>query len=289
MKSNIFNRNIAEGGCHVFETITTSFRSQWHSHPEHELVFINKGEGCLKYGNTYCDYKAGTLFLLGPWIPHEFIEKSKDHHSFSCIFTANLLSLNSFRCNSSQRILRLMKDTLNGAVFELPTIDQRELSHKIFTIHENEGVLQAIQIFLLLEFLSGPTIGYLPLSNIEEQLSNAVFYKRYEVFQDILYYINSNISQKITLDDLTERFYISKSTLARLFSTILQTNLTYYIQQQRLFYACRLLATTDDSITSIGEQVGFTSISSFNRYFLRFKNMSPREYRNQSKKPLDHH
>ena len=39
------------------------------------------------------------------------------------------------------------------------------------------------------------------------------------------------------------------------------------------------LATSDQSITDISEEVGFNTQSSFNRSFLKIKGISPREYR----------
>jgi len=52
-----------------------------------------------------------------------------------------------------------------------------------------------------------------------------------------------------------------------------------YLNTVRINKACYLLRSTENSILNISEDVGFHSISSFNRYFSRMIGMSPREYR----------
>lgn len=117
MKTNIFSREVPIGSCMFFETRTHSFKSQWHSHPEYELVFIKEGHGILKYGSAVIEYTPQDLFLFAPWIPHEFIEKSQSHHSISSIFHAEILSLPSFHCSMSTQINKILELSLNGIKF----------------------------------------------------------------------------------------------------------------------------------------------------------------------------
>lgn len=43
IKSDVFDRDVPRSGCLAFQTITDSFRSHWHSHPDYEIVYIQKG------------------------------------------------------------------------------------------------------------------------------------------------------------------------------------------------------------------------------------------------------
>lgn len=273
MRANIFNREILSGSCLVFETQTNSFKSQWHSHPEYELVFINNGNGILQYGSTSSPYKAGDLFLFGPWIPHEFIEKSHSHHSISCIFHAELLSLSSFKCEMSDRISRLLDESLNGIRFQ----NSESSNHFFNKILQKKGLKQAIELLLYIDDLIDLD-NKNSISDLKSSKHNLSL-KKYSMLQNILKYINDNIEEEINIEKLTNRFFVSRSSLARLFGDVLQVGVSQYITQQRLFYACRLLATTDLPITKICSKVGFGSLSSFNRSFQKYKSMSPREYR----------
>ena len=54
-----------------------------------------------------------------------------------------------------------------------------------------------------------------------------------------------------------------------------------FVNNTRITKACMMLRTTEDSILNISENVGFRSVSSFNRYFIKKMQMSPRDYRKQ--------
>ena len=57
-------------------------------------------------------------------------------------------------------------------------------------------------------------------------------------------------------------------------------SLSEYVSSIRAKYAAEQLLSTDDSITNIALNSGFSSQSTFNRTFLKIYGMSPREYRN---------
>ena len=55
-----------------------------------------------------------------------------------------------------------------------------------------------------------------------------------------------------------------------------------YIGTLRISDACRLLTSEDMSITEVAFNAGFNSTRSFNRLFLKYIGMTPRQYkRNQ--------
>ncbi|MCI6995217.1 MAG: AraC family transcriptional regulator [Eubacterium sp.] len=54
-----------------------------------------------------------------------------------------------------------------------------------------------------------------------------------------------------------------------------------YLNQKRVAKAEELLITTDQSVTEIAMNSGFSSISSFNRTFKSLKGCSPTVYRNK--------
>ena len=60
-----------------------------------------------------------------------------------------------------------------------------------------------------------------------------------------------------------------------------------YLNNTRVSKACGLLRSTEESILNISEMVGFRSVSSLNRYFLKIMRMSPRDYRKQMRLSAD--
>ena len=51
----------------------------------------------------------------------------------------------------------------------------------------------------------------------------------------------------------------------------------------RINKSCDLLGETDKKISEISEEVGFGSIRTFNRAFMEIMNLTPLEYRTQTK------
>lgn len=92
--------------------------------------------------------------------------------------------------------------------------------------------------------------------------------------------IHQNLAnQNLTPDDLCRLIGTSRSKLYRLFEPF--GGVAHYIQRQRLREGRALLGRSGDalSVGRIGEQVGFSDLSSFSRAFRREFGMSPSDVR----------
>ena len=87
--------------------------------------------------------------------------------------------------------------------------------------------------------------------------------------------------QQFTIEYLAELCHWSPTHFRRVFHDIMGTSLLDYVNNTRILKSCILLRSTEHSILDISEMVGFHSVSSFNRYFIKLMQMSPREYRKQ--------
>ena len=93
-------------------------------------------------------------------------------------------------------------------------------------------------------------------------------------------YIHQNYMQQFSIEELADLCHISVTHFRRMFHDIMGTSPLDFINSTRIEKACTLLKSTEKSILSISEQVGYHSISSFNRYFIKVMGISPRAYRN---------
>ena len=76
------------------------FTDYWHYHPEIEITYVVKGEGLAFIGNKIVEFKAGQAFLIGPYLPHNFVasdeeEMIMDRECWGLQFTQEWL--NSFK------------------------------------------------------------------------------------------------------------------------------------------------------------------------------------------------
>lgn len=99
----------------------------------------------------------------------------------------------------------------------------------------------------------------------------------------ILAYINEHYREDLSLDDLANRFFISKYHLSREFNRIVGTSVYRYIVQKRLIMARQLMASGVPTST-VYQQCGFGDYSNFYRAFKGEYQMSPREYLDSLKK-----
>ena len=104
------------------------------------------------------------------------------------------------------------------------------------------------------------------------------------VIAPALDYIEENYAQQFTIEHLADLCHWSPTHFRRVFHEIMGTSPLDFVNNTRITKACNLLRSTEDSVLNISETVGFRSISSFNRHFIKIMQMSPREYRKQIQK-----
>ncbi len=97
--------------------------------------------------------------------------------------------------------------------------------------------------------------------------------------QNILAYIDNNFTHDLSLSTLSSIACLSAFHLSRLFSSIVGQSITEYIQIKRIDYAKELLTTTELSVTSISSEVGFNTLSNFNKTFKHIVGNSPIAYK----------
>lgn len=104
--------------------------------------------------------------------------------------------------------------------------------------------------------------------------------KKQDLFK-IKDYLDKNFTQKITLDDISDKFSINKFYLTRLFKEQFNVTINTYLLQLRITYAKRLLRFSDKSIEDIGIESGIGEAYYFSRVFKQVEGISPKDYRKE--------
>jgi len=95
-------------------------------------------------------------------------------------------------------------------------------------------------------------------------------------------YIDENFKSKITLSDMSELFYIHPIYLQKKFKKIFGVTPAEYIKKLRIQEAKKLLLTSNISVESIAEQLGFCNTSYFIKTFYTECNITPAKFRTNS-------
>lgn len=102
---------------------------------------------------------------------------------------------------------------------------------------------------------------------------------------DAIAYIETNYSEKITLEKLARKAYLSPRQFSRIFKKSTDRSPIDHLMYVRCLKAAELLKRTDRSITEISFACGFSDSNYFTRCFRKLLNQTPSQYRNASKRP----
>ncbi|MGI6078413.1 MAG: helix-turn-helix transcriptional regulator [Fastidiosipilaceae bacterium] len=89
----------------------------------------------------------------------------------------------------------------------------------------------------------------------------------------------SNLDQRITIEELAERYLINVTTLKDIFKTVYGNSIGAFVREQRMEKAAELLRISDDSVMMIAQRVGFKSQSKFTVAFKDVFGTLPTAYR----------
>lgn len=102
-------------------------------------------------------------------------------------------------------------------------------------------------------------------------------------------HIRSFYSQKITVPGLAALCGLSEPHFRRIFEEIIHLPPLDYIHHLRIRQACYLLVHTDRPVSEIAKEVGFSTLSSFNRQFLTVTGTSPRIWKTRNRNSVEYH
>jgi transcriptional regulator GlxA family with amidase domain len=95
-------------------------------------------------------------------------------------------------------------------------------------------------------------------------------------------HIIRNYAESIKIENLATLCHLSPAQFRRLFLSAMDTSPQSYLMSIRLNHADQLLQTTDMKIVDIAYQVGFTTLSSFNRAFMMTRQRKPKNSRGKT-------
>ena len=99
-----------------------------------------------------------------------------------------------------------------------------------------------------------------------------------ELLNEVLIYINENIYESLTIEEICHKFSISRSSLQTLFKNNLNMAPKQYISDLKLNKSKLLIKESVYTISEISSKLGFTSIHYFSRKFKQQYGITPTDY-----------
>ncbi|MBU3144276.1 AraC family transcriptional regulator [Clostridium sp. CF012] len=192
------------------------------------------------------------------WVNSRFLEK---YNTDDC----NLLASFELAVKLKFNMLRLNSETLYNIKRILSNLEDECKSSDF-----GSNILKKSLILQLLVFVNRLYMG---MGNNKE--TNDIEYD--ENIGAILDYINENIRDELSIDNLAIRFYMSKYYLMHEFKRQTGYTIHNYIIQKRLIMSNALI-NKGKSITEVCDECGFGDYSSFFRAFKKMFGSSPKKH-----------
>lgn len=249
----------------------------WHHHPEYELTYKINVSGKRIVGDSYEEFEAGDLVLIGPDLPHTWVTDKKERTE-PCDFVVIQFSgslFNSFAGLAEfENIKRLLQSCRHGLHFK----NSKQFKELILSLPGKTGVEKITGLINLLNQLSQQKGRKLASANYDISLA-----KNSEPrINKVCTYVEQNFAKPITINDAASIINISPSAFCKFFKRATGKTFSDYVNDLRVGYACYQLIETDKQISTIARSAGFESLTYFNRVFARKKHSTPREFRNEA-------
>lgn len=100
-----------------------------------------------------------------------------------------------------------------------------------------------------------------------------------ELICKILNYIDNNVNKKITIEELSSRFYYNRYYIMKLFKKEIGLSLFDYINNLRIYNSINLINTSNKLLIRIAIENGFYSLEYFSEIFKKIIGVSPSVYK----------
>ena len=245
---------------------------QCNAHLHYHLELL-----CLLGGETHayvdsCEYRleAGDIFLVFPNQIHRFESFEKENYLLFIINPDMMPEL----CRLFTNALPL-SNAVRGAARDPALLECLRAMAESQSMEDNpyrDVVLKG----QMLSFFGG-LLHRMDLTKPREGDSQSL--------KAVVRYCSQNFTKELSLEILERELHISKYYISHLFSHKLNMRFNDYVNSLRISDACCYLRHDSRSVTEISELVGFATLRTFNRAFIKQIGMTPSQYRKSNASP----
>ena len=259
---------------HYFE-YTKEYYFPGEMHDFWELVFMDKGEAIAVAEEESIPLKQGDLIFHKPNEWHNIVSNGKDAPNIAIVsFVCNSPVMKFFE-NRKMNITASQRWLIARMIEEAEKVFEKGIGDpyiKQMVKYENTpiGAEQLIKLYLtefLLSFLTSVTVD-----NPEIRKSH------HADFNNIVAYLENNISSKLTIEDICMVFNISPTTLKNLFRNNAKKGVMAYFIGLKMGYAKQYIRDGVYNFTQISQLLGYDTPNYFSYQFKKYFNMTPTEY-----------
>lgn len=245
-----------------FQVRKSNYVFPGESHDYYELTYIDHGKLDMTLdGKEYHLNKYDLIICY----PGQFHTQSTDDESTCSYLTIMFDMETKMDISLMNRVFKTRKDIYNVLSAFMKAIQSKDY------LSEEMALAYLKEVLILLYQFDTKTDEESNVNPMQEHYENTLL-------NEILVFIHNNIFTAFTVEDLCQKFSISRSSLQSLFRTNIHTTPKHYISNLKLNQAKLLIQEHKYTISEISDMLGFTSIHYFSRKFKLQYGLSPTDY-----------
>lgn len=235
----------------------------FHLHDQLELYILLEGDVSFAVESSLYKLTSGDAIVTRPNEMHNCILNRQSVHKHLCFWfdPSSAFLFEAFLAHDFGKNNLICPDGAGKAALPALIASLREASEQGDTHAQYYRTLELLHLYRRFAHSEAETQALPPL------------------LRQILCDIDENFHSVRSMQYFTEKYYISTSTLGRLFRTHLHTSPQRYLETKRLAYS-RLLLREGRTVQDACVSAGFPDYSNYIRTFKRRFGMTPGEYRN---------
>lgn len=260
------------------------FSTNFHFHEEIQINYILEGSGQRVIGDNISNFEEGELTLLGSNLPHVWYSQASNPKHIETASSITLF-IDVEKCLSLLEPLQevhgirsFFKQAERGIIFNGK--NKNRLTKLLFAINEAEDLERTIYFLQLLdEIVKSENYQFISSSSYRNRYSSQDF-KGNQV-DHIIRFVLENYNKEIKLDEAAEMANMTKQAFCRFFKNRTQKSFIQFVNETRISIACQEMMKTDNLISNIAYDSGFSSLSNFNKIFKSIKGITPRQFKDR--------
>lgn len=248
-----------------------------HTHNYYEFYFFVEGDISMQVGKDVYPIHFGDAMLIPPNIAHRAIIHnpevpyrrfvfwiSKEYYEHLADISPCFTYAIDYASKNKQYVCHLDQISLNSLQSKMLRLLEEMQSNRF-------GKELQIELYVEDFMLSINRLVY-DILEPKQVTSDASLYTK------LVEYIEEHLEDELSLEKLSEEFYVSKYHIAHVFKDNIGLSIHQYITKKRLA-KCQEAIRANMNITDVYHMYGFGDYSSFYRAFKKEYGISPKEYR----------
>lgn len=241
-----------------------------HYHEELEFMLVVEGKMSLIVDSEEYTADEGQVLYVGSRVPHYTLSQTDGLRYILLQVRTDILGIDVQG--------GVIPSIISGGSIAAAVINDCDIAERIKNAaDEHHGALCGYEymIHAAVSALIGLMIrgGY--IKDPDRGRDSAALERLAPVFD----YVNENYQSKLTIEELSEYMKLNPSYFCRMFKAATGVTFTEYLNAVRIQKSERMLRKSTRSITEISNEVGFATVTYYNRIFKKYMKCTPSVYR----------